>query len=304
MFKRLKEKWKLSWTSFVLVFCTFAIGGSSCGYLGRKILSLTGLELGGLYYTLYIILICLLWPVCVIMVSIPMGQFGFFRNYLRKMSQTIFGVSSRAPKPTNGSFSIKQRNLAIFASGAGSNALKIIEHFKGHPSIRVALIVCNKPGAGVLQIAANYGVPVLMIEKKDFEQGNIYVKELAKYDIGFIVLAGFLWKMPEAFLNAFPRHMINIHPSLLPAFPGALAYAQAYESGTKIVGVTSHYVTENLDQGPIIFQDSFKVDPNDPLEEIKSKGQKLEADTLLKAVKMHLENKLEVRWRKVHVKFK
>ena len=102
MFKRLKEKWKLSWTSFVLVFCTFAIGGSSCGYLGRKILSLTGLELGGLYYTLYIILICLLWPVCVILVSIPMGQFGFFRNYLRKMSQTIFGVSSRAPKPQMG----------------------------------------------------------------------------------------------------------------------------------------------------------------------------------------------------------
>ncbi|MGH1566181.1 MAG: formyltransferase family protein, partial [Nitrosopumilus sp.] len=90
----------------------------------------------------------------------------------------------------------------------------------------------------------------------------------------------------------------------LPAFPGALAYAQAYERGTKIVGVTAHYVTENLDQGPIIFQDSFKVDPDDTLENIKVKGQRLEADTLLKAMKMHLENKLEVRWRKVHVKSK
>ena len=82
------------------------------------------------------------------------------------------------------------------------------------------------------------------------------------------------------------------------------AYAQAFERGTKIVGVTSHYVTENLDQGPIIFQDSFKVTPEDTLESIKKRGQKLEATTLLKAVKMHLDNKLEVRWRKVHTKSK
>jgi len=85
---------------------------------------------------------------------------------------------------------------------------------------------------------------------------------------------------------------------------GSLAYAQAFERGTKIVGVTSHYVTENLDQGPIIFQDSFKVTPEDTLESIKKRGQKLEASTLLKAVKMHLDNKLEVRWRKVHTKSK
>ena len=111
-----------------------------------------------------------------------------------------------------------------------------------------------------------------------------------------ILSPNFVWR--------YPNRIINIHPSLLPAFPGASAYAQAYERGTKIVGVTSHYVTENLDQGPIIFQDSFKVDPNDTLEKIKSNGQKLEADTLLKATKMHLENKLEVRWRKVHIKSK
>ena len=89
---------------------------------------------------------------------------------------------------------------------------------------------------------------------------------------------------------------------MLPAFPGSLAYAQAFERGTKIVGVTSHYVSEDLDQGPIIFQDSIKVTPDDTLESIKKNGQKLEAATLLKAVKMHLDNKLEVRWRKVHTK--
>ena len=106
-----------------------------------------------------------------------------------------------------------------------------------------------------------------------------------------ILTPNFVWR--------YPNRIINIHPSLLPAFPGSLAYAQAFERGTKIVGVTSHYVTENLDQGPIIFQGSFKVTPEDTLESIKKRGQKLEATTLLKAVKMHLDNKLEVRWRKV-----
>jgi formyltetrahydrofolate deformylase len=108
--------------------------------------------------------------------------------------------------------------------------------------------------------------------------------------------------MTPNFVWRYPHRIINIHPSLLPAFPGAFGYAQAFERGTKIVGVTSHYVTEELDQGPIIFQDSFKVDSSDTLEDIRQKGQKLEADTLLKAVKMHLDGKLEVSWRKVYTK--
>ena len=125
-----------------------------------------------------------------------------------------------------------------------------------------------------------------------------------KYNIDLISLARYMRILSPNFVWRYPNRVINIHPSLLPAFPGASAYEQAFERGTKIVGVTSHYVTENLDQGPIIFQDSFKVDPNETLEKMKSKGQKLEADTLVKAMKMHLENKLEVRWRKVHIKSK
>ena len=125
-----------------------------------------------------------------------------------------------------------------------------------------------------------------------------------KYSIDLIVLARYMRILSPNFVWRYPNRIINIHPSLLPAFPGASAYAQAYERGTKIIGVTSHYVTENLDQGPIIFQDAVKVNSNDTLEKIKTKGQKLEADTLLKATKMHLENKLEVRWRKVHIKSK
>ena len=154
-------------------------------------------------------------------------------------------------------------------------------------------------------MATKAKIPFIVIEESNQEKAEEKIMEVCKkHEIDLIVLARYMKILSPNFVWRYPNRIINIHPSLLPAFPGALAYTQAYERGTKIVGVTSHYVTENLDQGPIIFQDSFKVDPNDPLEEIKSKGQKLEADTLLKAVKMHLENKLEVRWRKVHVKSK
>jgi formyltetrahydrofolate deformylase len=152
-------------------------------------------------------------------------------------------------------------------------------------------------------LAKKVKIPFVAIEDKVQSKAEEKIIQICKqYNIDLISLARYMRILSPNFVWRYPNRIINIHPSLLPAFPGALAYAQAYERGTKIVGVTSHYVTENLDQGPIIFQDSFKVDPNDTLEKIKSKGQKLEADTLVKAMKMHLENKLEVRWRKVHIK--
>ena len=154
-------------------------------------------------------------------------------------------------------------------------------------------------------LAKKAKIPFIAIEEKVQEKAEEKIIQICKkYNIDLISLARYMRILSPNFVWRYPNRIINIHPSLLPAFPGALAYAQAYERGTKIVGVTSHYVTENLDQGPIIFQDSFKVDPNDTLEIIKKKGQNLEANTLFKAMKMHLENKLEVRWRKVHIKSK
>jgi len=154
-------------------------------------------------------------------------------------------------------------------------------------------------------LAKKAKIPFVAVEEKNQQKAEEKIIEVCKkYNIDLISLARYMRILSPNFVWRYPNRIINIHPSLLPAFPGASAYAQAYERGTKIVGVTSHYVTENLDQGPIIFQDSFKVNPNDTLEKIKAKGQKLEAETLLKATKMHLENKLEVRWRKVHIKLK
>jgi formyltetrahydrofolate deformylase len=154
-------------------------------------------------------------------------------------------------------------------------------------------------------LAKKAKIPFILVEDKVQDKAEDKIIQICKkYDIDLISLARYMRILSPNFVWRYPNRIINIHPSLLPAFPGASAYAQAFERGTKIVGVTSHYVTENLDQGPIIFQDSFKVDPNDTLEKMKAKGQKLEADTLVKAMKMHLENKLEVRWRKVHIKSK
>ncbi len=197
-----------------------------------------------------------------------------------------------------------QKNIAIFVtkeplcletilSAAKKNSLK------GNISVIVGTEKTLQPQAKKLKI------PFVTIDERNQDKAESQIIEICKkYNVDLIALARYMRILTPNFVWRYPNRIINIHPSLLPAFAGALAYAQAYERGTKIIGVTSHYVTENLDQGPIIFQDSFDVNPNDSLEKIKSKGQRLEADTLLKATKMHLENKLEVRWRKVHIKSK
>jgi formyltetrahydrofolate deformylase len=138
-----------------------------------------------------------------------------------------------------------------------------------------------------------------------YENGSMNAEKeildtIENYNIDLIVLARYMRILTPNFVWRYPNRIINIHPSLLPAFPGAFAYVQAYERGAKIVGCTAHFVTEELDQGPIICQDAFKVTEVDTLETIKNKGQELEAATLLEAVKLFLDDRLEVYWSKVH----
>ena len=195
-----------------------------------------------------------------------------------------------------------QKNIAIFVTREPL-CLEIILKNKKSLKGKISLIIGTEKTLEPLAKKAK--IPFVVVEEKNQQKAETKIIEICKkYNIDLISLARYMRILSPNFVWRYPNRIINIHPSLLPAFPGALAYAQAFERGTKIVGVTSHYVTENLDQGPIIFQDSFKVDPNDTLEEIKTKGQRLEAETLLKATKMHLENKLDVRWRKVHIKSK
>ena len=195
-----------------------------------------------------------------------------------------------------------EKNIAVFVTKEPLCLQTFIENRKSLKG-RISIIIGTEKS--LESIARKAKIPFIAVEEKNQTKAEEKIIDICKkYNIDLISLARYMRILSPNFVWRYPNRIINIHPSLLPAFPGASAYAQAYERGTKIVGVTSHYVTENLDQGPIIFQDSFKVDPNDTLEKIKSKGQKLEAETLLKAAKMHLENKLEVRWRKVHIKSK
>ena len=195
-----------------------------------------------------------------------------------------------------------EKNIAVFVTKEPLCIQTFIANKKSLKG-RISVIIGTEKSLEI--IAKKAKIPFIAVEEKNQAKAEEQIIQICKkYSIDLIVLARYMRILSPNFVWRYPNRIINIHPSLLPAFPGASAYAQAYERGTKIVGVTSHYVTENLDQGPIIFQDSFKVNPNDTLEKIKSKGQKLEADTLLKATKMHLENKLEVRWRKVHIKSK
>jgi len=195
-----------------------------------------------------------------------------------------------------------QKNIAVFVTKETLCLKTILGNAK---SLKGKISVIVSTERTLAPFAKKAKIPFVVIQEKDQQKAEEKIIEICKkFEIDLISLARYMRILSPNFVWRYPNRIINIHPALLPAFPGALAYAQAYERGTKIVGVTAHYVTENLDQGPIIFQDSFKVDPNDSLEKIKAKGQKLEADTLLKAMKMHLENKLEVRWRKVHIKSK
>ena len=195
-----------------------------------------------------------------------------------------------------------QKNIAIFVTKEPlclEVILKNSKLLKGKISVIIGTEKTLEP------LAKKEKIPFVVIEEKNQQKAETKIINICKkYNIDLISLARYMRILSPNFVWRYPNRIINIHPSLLPAFPGSLAYAQAFERGTKIVGVTSHYVTENLDQGPIIYQDSFKVDPDDTLEKIKAKGRRLEAETLLKATKMHLENKLDVRWRKVHIKSK
>ena len=197
-----------------------------------------------------------------------------------------------------------QKNIAVFVTKE-PHCLNTILKSRSKKEIKGNISVIVGTEKTLSSVAKKAKIPFVVINERNQEKAETKILQVCKkYDVDLIVLARYMRILSPNFVWRYPNRIINIHPSLLPAFPGALAYEQAFERGTKIIGVTSHYVTENLDQGPIIFQDSFKVTPEDTLESIKREGQKLEAETLLKATKMHLSNKLDVRWRKVHTKNK
>ena len=171
--------------------------------------------------------------------------------------------------------------LAIFASGAGSNAAKIIEHFAGNTAVMIHLIVSNKKDAGVLGIANANHLNTLIINRQQFYETTECVETLKAAGINFIVLAGFLWKMPTSLIEAFPNRIINIHPALLPKYGGKGMYGMhvheaVIAAGETESGISIHYVNANYDEGAIIFQAKCTVEPSDTPSSLATKIHALE----------------------------
>jgi formyltetrahydrofolate deformylase len=193
------------------------------------------------------------------------------------------------------------KNVAILVSREGHCLLKILESIKKNEiKANIAVIIGSE---NILKsIADSVSIPFhSVVNSNQVEAETNILQLIQRYNIDLIVLARYMRILTPNFVWRYPNRIINIHPSLLPAFPGAYAYIQAYERGAKIVGCTAHFVTEDLDQGPIICQESFKVSQSDTLETIKSKGQELEALTLVRAIELYLEERLEVYWGRVYI---
>lgn len=193
------------------------------------------------------------------------------------------------------------QNVAIFVSKEPRCLDRILEA-KKKDEIKANIAVIVGSDSTLKSVADDAGIPFHAVVHNDQAEAENKILQLTEqYNVDLIVLARYMRVLTPNFVWRYPNRIINIHPSLLPAFPGAYAYVQAYERGAKIMGCTAHFVTEDLDQGPIISQNSFKVSDKDTLDTIKKKGQELEASTLLDGVKLYLENKLEVYWGKVHI---
>ena len=180
-------------------------------------------------------------------------------------------------------------NIAVFASGKGTNAEAIIEYFRKSREISIELIVSNNPESGVIAVAKKYGIPVQLVTKGSFYHSSELLESIRERKIGFIVLAGFLWLLPDYLLEAFPNKIVNVHPALLPRHGGKGMYGRKVHEAVlnakeKETGITVHYVNENYDEGEVIFQASCRVEQNDTPGSLEAKVRKLELEHYPKVI--------------------
>jgi phosphoribosylglycinamide formyltransferase 1 len=186
---------------------------------------------------------------------------------------------------------LSSTQIAIFASGAGSNAKKIVQYFDAHPSIKVTLIVCNKPKAGIVAIAQQENIPLIMLEKKEFFSPDHLLNRLTDKKIDFLVLAGFLWMLPVELVRSYPKKIINIHPALLPKYGGMGMYGDRVHRAVisnreRESGITIHYADEVYDHGQIILQAKCFVEQNETVEQLAAKIHALEHKNFSKTIEL------------------
>jgi formyltetrahydrofolate deformylase len=193
-----------------------------------------------------------------------------------------------------------RKRLAILVSKEMHAAEAILRAWKSRGlSAEPVLLAGNHPQ--LRSLARRFRLPFAFIDYRDrLRAESVLQSHLEKAEVDLVVLARFMKILSPDFVWHWKNRILNIHPSLLPAFPGASAYRQAYDKGVKIVGVTAHFVTPDLDQGPILCQDVLRLRPNEPLASIISRGQKLEATCLLRALKLCLSRQLDIHWGRVH----
>lgn len=186
------------------------------------------------------------------------------------------------------------KKLVIFASGSGTNAENIINYFDGHESIQVTSVFTNKATAGVLDRCQRLQIPAFFFNRHAYTQGQL-LKFLVSQQVDLIVLAGFLWKIPENFISAFPNKIINIHPALLPKYGGKGMYGNYVHEAVKgnkesETGITIHFVNENYDEGNIVFQKKVTLSKKDTVETIAEKVHTLEYEHYPKIIEQLLSD--------------
>lgn len=280
MLNKLQQKWNVSSVQLLLILCTFAVTGTSTAVISRYITGWVGFDEYTFWLWKLLLRIFMLvfgYQVILMIVAFFFGQFPFFWNYEKKILRRMGVIKPR------------QAKLAIFASGKGSNAEKIIQFLENHSNIHVSLIVSNKPTAGVLDIAGRFNILTLLIDRKKFMETDEYVQFIKNQGITHIILAGFLLKVPDNLIQAYNNKIVNIHPALLPAYGGKGMYGEhvhqaVIQAGEKESGITIHLVDEEYDHGKTLFQAKVEVQPTDTPDSLAEKVHRLEHEHYPKVV--------------------
>jgi len=179
----------------------------------------------------------------------------------------------------------EQKHIVIFASGNGSNALNLMRYFEKSENVAISAIFCNKANAGIVQKAIDNRVAIQIFNKDDFYQSSNLIEKVAQYHPDIIILAGFLWLVPQNFISSFKGKIINLHPSLLPKYGGKgmygyLVHQAILKANETETGITIHFVNEEFDKGEILFQAKCNITENDSIETLSSKIHDLEHEHL------------------------
>jgi len=198
------------------------------------------------------------------------------------------------------------KKFAVFVSGNGTNLQAIIDAVKcGDIKAELALVFSDRRKAYALERAKAAGIKTLCLVRKDYATPQSYerdiVIQLKEEGVDFVILAGFMKVLSSFFIKTYPNHIINVHPSLLPAFKGARGIKDSFTYGAKVAGVTIHFVDDKMDHGPIILQDSFKVSEKETLESLEARIHKMEHKIFPKAIALFAEGRLKVTGRQVKV---